>query len=194
MVLYTHKIDMWAYGYAIAEILGYSVQKYPSADGFSGHNPSITRNRHAAILGMLRAHCKKAAEDEPLVDLAAKLLAWQPAERWSAAHALEHDCWAPITQNRDEDGGAEQGTVQGGRPQVKKIKLGGPNTTPSDRPSPHAIDDLTSICARNVVQAKASTEYDTQVLSEETLAKYLEGDRCSPSCRCRQRVEFGDLS
>ena len=39
---YAHKTDVWAYSYAIAEILGYSVPEYPGVDGFRGFNPSIT--------------------------------------------------------------------------------------------------------------------------------------------------------
>ena len=71
---YTAKIDMWAYGYAIAEILGYSSQKYPGPDGFYAANSRISRNRHSKILQMLRAHCEKTTEDESLVDLVFKLL------------------------------------------------------------------------------------------------------------------------
>jgi hypothetical protein len=51
---------MWAYGYAIAEILGYSLAKYPGPDGYRTNNPQITHNRHSAILEMLRAHCDEA--------------------------------------------------------------------------------------------------------------------------------------
>lgn len=97
---YTAKIDMWAYGYAITEILGYSVTRYPGLDGYHINNPQITRNRHMAILEMLRAHCYKITEDEPLVDLLSKLLVWEPEGRWSAEQALEHVCWDPISQTK----------------------------------------------------------------------------------------------
>lgn len=182
---YTCMIDEWAYGYAIAEILGYSISKYPSADGDRGNNPPITRNRHAAILGMLRAHCQKAAEDAPLVDLATKLLTWQPAERWSAAQALEHECWAPImrNQNREEEetGGTNQSTVQGGRLQVKRAYRDDSKATSSDGPSSHPSNDLTTVPTRNVVPTDTQKEDDTQVLSAETFAKYFKKIRRSPS-------------
>ena len=71
---YTAKIDMWAYGYVIAEILGYSSQKYSGLDDFYAANSRIPRNRHLKILKMLRAHCEKTTEDESLVDLVFKLL------------------------------------------------------------------------------------------------------------------------
>lgn len=180
---YTHKIDVWAYGYTIAEILGYSVSKFLGRDGNCGNNPRITRNRHAAILEMLHAHCERAAEDALLVDLATKLLTWRAAERWSAAQALEHECWAPIMQNREENRSIEQGTVQGGRLQSKrtKTKHGDREAIPSDRPSLHPRDDLDIVRARNMVPADTRPEDDTQVLSEETLAKYLGRIRRFPS-------------
>ena len=100
---YTAKIDMWAYGYAIAEVLGYSVGKYPGQDVLLSNNPQITHNRHAAILIMLRDHCGKAAEDKPLVDLVSKLLVWEPEKRWSADQALEHECWNTIIHGQEEE-------------------------------------------------------------------------------------------
>ena len=182
---YTNLIDEWAYGYAIAEILGYSTSKYPSADGDRGKNPPITLSRHASILGMLRAHCKKAAEDKPLVDLTIKLLTWQPAERWSAAQALEHECWAPImrNQNREEErtGGTNQSTAQGGRLQVKRSYRDDSKATPSNGPSSHPSNGLTTVPTRKMVPTDTQKEDDTQVLSAETLAKYFGNVRRSPS-------------
>lgn len=90
---YTAKIDTWAYGYAIANILGYST---------SGNHP-ITPTRHSTILGRLRAHSQMSSEDEPLVDLVSKLLKWDPKERWSAEQALQHRCWDEIVQEGRED-------------------------------------------------------------------------------------------
>lgn len=99
---YTNKIDMWAYGYAVVEILGYSVAKYPGPEGYHSNNPPITYHRHQAILEMLRAHRNEVTEDEPLVDLISKLLTWNPGERLSADQALEHLCWNSIAQEHDE--------------------------------------------------------------------------------------------
>ena len=171
---YTHKIDVWAYGYAVAEILGYSISKHPGADGDCGNNLCITRNQHAAMLGMLRAHCEKPVEDGPLVNLATKLLTWHAAERWSAAQALEHECWAPPT--RPAHGSPEQDTVPGGRPQAKRAKQGDPQDPPGDRPS-HQPKDLPTVRAGHVAPADPPPEFDTQVLSEETLAKFFQRTR-----------------
>ena len=106
---YTSKIDAWAYGHAIAEILGYSIEDSPGADGPRHTNPQITRNRHVAMLEMLRAHSQMTPEDKPLTDLATKLLAWEPQQRWSAAQALEHDCWSPIISGPSASDGAKAG-------------------------------------------------------------------------------------
>ncbi|MCJ1400068.1 hypothetical protein MMC11_003271 [Xylographa trunciseda] len=74
-------------------------EKYPGAAGICVDiNPRITRERHAAILGMLHDHGEKTLEDRPLTDLASKLLAWLPKDRWSADQALKHECWNPITE------------------------------------------------------------------------------------------------
>lgn len=99
---YTDKIDMWAYGYAIAEILGYCVAKSSDQNSYRTKNPPITHHRHWAILEMLRAHCNKVIEDELLVDLISKLLTWNPGERLSANQALEHLCWNSIVQEHKE--------------------------------------------------------------------------------------------
>lgn len=88
---YTAKIDTWAYGYTIAEVLGY---KPPD-------NSKITQERLAYILGILRASYIKGSDGEPLVDLVSKLLVWRPEDRWSAEQALEHECWLPIAREQD---------------------------------------------------------------------------------------------
>ena len=100
---YTAKIDMWAYGYAIAEILVFTLQKSQGPKYFYENSP-ITPFRHSEILRMLRFHCIHMSEDEPLVDLVSKLLIWKPEERWSAEQALQHKCWSPITQQQDKEG------------------------------------------------------------------------------------------
>ena len=51
---------------------------------------------------MLRDHCETSPEDEPLVDMVEKLLVWNPTIRWSATQALEHECWDPIVQQREQ--------------------------------------------------------------------------------------------
>lgn len=109
---YTKKIDMWAYGYAIAEILGYSTRD----------NTPISYNRHVRILSMLRTHCEKAPEDEHLVELVSMLLEWKPEKRSSANEALEHKCWNSIIQERKNDEKNEDG-AKVETPQVKRVQL-----------------------------------------------------------------------
>ena len=120
---YTRKVDTWAYGYAIAEILGYSVRKYADAAGsYININPRITHDRHAAILEMLDDHGKKTPEDRLLADLASKLLAWLPQDRWSADQALEHECWNPLTE--EDFASHKSGSENMGKdPQTRRLRL-----------------------------------------------------------------------
>lgn len=106
---YTAKIDMWAYGYAIAQILIFALQRSHGPKLFYGNNP-ITSDRHSEIFRLLRFHCSKMSEDEPLVDLISKLLVWNPEERWSAEQALLHDCWSSIPQQEGNEDNVEGGT------------------------------------------------------------------------------------
>lgn len=84
---YTELIDVWAYGYAVAQILGYRDD--------SGNN-QITLERHASIHSMLCAHTCEFPERADLVELAACMLAWSVLERLTAADALKHRCWDVI--------------------------------------------------------------------------------------------------
>lgn len=88
---YTAKIDTWAYGYAIAEVLGYNPPGYSK----------ITQERLASIVRTLRASYARGTNGEHLVDLVSKLLVWRPQDRWSAEQALEHECWLPIALEQD---------------------------------------------------------------------------------------------
>ena len=126
---YTAKIDMWAYGYAIAEILGYSVQKYPSTDRTRSH---ITPSRFSAILMMLRDHCETSPEDEPLVDMVEKLLVWNPTERWSAAQALEHEYWEPIMRDTEQAGEGTEKSSSASPPRSKRPQHRDIRSDPAD--------------------------------------------------------------
>lgn len=77
---YTRSIDVWAFGYTIADILGYR----PGAP-----YPRISLDRHKEILDKLRTHAERVPEDEGVVDLAIRMLAWNPSQQLTAAEALE---------------------------------------------------------------------------------------------------------
>lgn len=94
---YTSQIDMWAYGFAIAQILIFAHQRSSGAVYFTENVP-ITPDRYSTILNMLLEHCKMMNEDCSLVDLVIKLMLWDPKDRWSAEQALQHACWQSITQ------------------------------------------------------------------------------------------------
>lgn len=128
---YTKKIDLWAYGYAIAEILGYTVRITLEQTDYK-NNPPITCNRHLAIVQMLHAHGSASSEDKPLVDLALKLLVWKPEERWSAAQALRHTCWDPIAREQVEeaDRRSEEDIADGSPPRAKRAQRNDPSSKP----------------------------------------------------------------
>ena len=94
---YGLQIDMWAYGFAIAQILIFARQRSYGAAYFTENVP-ITPERYSAILGMLVEHCSLMNEDSFLVVLVLKLLVWDPKERWSAEQALQHECWNSIME------------------------------------------------------------------------------------------------
>ena len=71
---YTNKIDMWAYGYAIAQLLRYTIKAYPGRVSGSDQNPLINTWRHRDLLKMLHRHDSCVPEDASLTDLARKLL------------------------------------------------------------------------------------------------------------------------
>ena len=94
---YTAKIDLWAFGYAIAEwLVHFSKQDGPN------RNPLISPARHSMILEMLQAHGKKTPEDAPLVNLTENLLIWNAEQRLSAEQALEHYCWNTLRQKVED--------------------------------------------------------------------------------------------
>lgn len=172
---YTAKIDVWAYGYAIAEILGYTIAKYPGLDGYRSNNPKITRNRHSAILEMLRAHGEKVIEDQPLVDLCLKLLAWKPNDRWSASQALEHPCWSPIVQEQEQQGG-HHGTTEENPSRAKRTQLSDPRQKPngeSFRPRYMLGPSVRRTTDETLEIPAPSIDDDTQEFSQGTFDRIL---------------------
>jgi len=106
---YCAKIDLWAWGYAVAEVLGYSCGK---------DNNQITHGRKTDIHTMLESHGSKAPDDQPLVNLLNQLLVWNPMSRLSADEALAHFCWKIL----DEES-AEEYTEGARSPEPKRIRL-----------------------------------------------------------------------
>ena len=150
---YDAKIDLWALGYAMAELWGYSVQRYPGSDGFTVINPPITYNRHTAILEMLRAHRDNTPEDASLVDLVFKLLEWDPKQRYSAERALEHHCW---TSKLQED------SVEAGPSRTKRSQLKVPSSNIVSTP-------------KNTLEASVSATVstpETEEVTQETLERF----------------------
>ena len=82
---YSNKIDLWAWAYAVAEVLGYDYTE----------NRKITPKRMGDIHYHLDSYSaiSTVPEEAHLVQLLMKLLVWNPDQRMSAKEALSHYCW-----------------------------------------------------------------------------------------------------
>lgn len=89
---YTVKIDLWAWAYAVAEILGYSTDT----------DEKITVVRLAKMHTMLSRHGEDVPEDQPLVYLLYQLLVWNPTNRLSVDKALAHECWIVLSDDKPD--------------------------------------------------------------------------------------------
>ena len=77
---YSSKIDLWAWAYAVAEVLGYSCKS----------NHRITVERIGNIRTTLERYGEKAPDDQPLISLLNQLLAWDPKDRLSKVFGLRN--------------------------------------------------------------------------------------------------------
>lgn len=127
---YDAKIDMWAYGFVIAQILVFGLPEAKSREFFHA-NYRITPLRLVELLQLLQFECRaKREEDGPLIDLVFKLLVWKPELRWSAEQALEHACWGPITQKEEEQ---EEDAVVGDTGGAKRSLASGDDSKSPDK-------------------------------------------------------------
>ena len=90
---YSNKIDLWAWAYAIAEVLGYHYTE----------NLKITPKRLADIHIHLDSYSATSTipEEKNLIQLLLRLLAWNPDIRMSAKEALSHSCWGLLKEPED---------------------------------------------------------------------------------------------
>lgn len=132
---YTAKIDTWAYGYAIAEVLGYKPL----------NNSKVTRERLSSIFSFLRASHIPGTDDESLIDLVSKLLVWRPQNRWTAEQALEHECWLPITQNLDSIHNDPAEDVKGNTAKRKRVIQRDPSSDPRSQFFDRQLDSRISL-------------------------------------------------
>lgn len=94
---YAHKNDVWAFGYSIAEILGYCGA---AECGFA----AIELKRYQAMIEWLHNHATRCPEDSDLIDLTVSMLSWDAAQRPTATEACEHKCWDVIEPHSDAEG------------------------------------------------------------------------------------------
>ena len=85
--LYNNKIDIWGIGYVCSRILfnAYMIQNLDM-----GTRPD--RTWHEAIMTQLSEYAKFGRPQRSFADLVSRMLAWDPADRPTAAEALKHSC------------------------------------------------------------------------------------------------------
>ena len=86
---YRRSIDVWAFGYATADILG-------CLGLHENQNPKITRERQQGIFIRLLSHRRQRPEDHDLVNLALAMMEWDHEMRVTAAGALQYRCWDSV--------------------------------------------------------------------------------------------------
>ena len=84
---YSNKIDIWGIGYVCSRILfnAYMIQNLDM-----GNRPDKTW--HEAIMAQLSEYAKFGRSQRSFAALVSKMLAWDPADRPTAAEALQHAC------------------------------------------------------------------------------------------------------
>lgn len=107
---YDKAVDIWAYGYAIAQILR-CVNVYKS------NNNIISKEKHADILGNLDLHAAKFPKETELIKLVKSMLIWDAQQRIAAQLALDHPCWDDI--NRGSKRNIEDDGLEGSKRQAK---------------------------------------------------------------------------
>ena len=86
---YDNVIDVWAYGIAVAWILGCRAQ-------YTGNDHTITKEIHVSILEKLDDRARKYDEEADLIDMIKLMLTWDSHQRITAKLALSHRCWDGI--------------------------------------------------------------------------------------------------
>ena len=85
---YTNKVDVWAWAYAVAEVLGYRCRR----------NDRIDPRRLSRIFQWLSLHASNTKCESELIDLIHSMLSWNPDNRPTIESALQHQCWASLSE------------------------------------------------------------------------------------------------
>ena len=88
--VYTNKVDVWSWAYAVAEIYGYSFRPLP------GEELWITPKRLARVQKHLQSLPAKEPSEQKLLELAMQALIWDPTGRPTARAALVRGHWDTV--------------------------------------------------------------------------------------------------
>ena len=118
---YTNSIDVWAWAYAMTEVLGYRYRG----------NDRINVQRLAEIHQWLSDRATSAECEADLVGLVYSMLSWKPEERTTVDSALQHSCWATLSGKLPDASDDEEETL---RPRKVEI-IAEPEIKEVDQPS-----------------------------------------------------------
>lgn len=118
---YTNKIDIWAWGYAMAEVLGYRRRT----------DKRIDPRRLSEIHQWLSLRANVTECEAELSDLCRGMLSWNRESRPTAESALKHPCWAALGE---EDRDSAEDDEEALRPTKVQVVVK-PKVTGTDHPS-----------------------------------------------------------
>ena len=98
---YTNKIDVWAWAYAMSEVLGYKC-----ANGLQNKG-RIDLTRHTVIRDFLRTRAAIEPQKSAFIELLNYMLDWTPENRPSIKDALRHRCWSGLDEKEVSPGREE---------------------------------------------------------------------------------------
>lgn len=85
---YDNRIDIWGIGYVCCQILvnPYSIKHFDMTKG-------LDEARHTIIMEQLSGYARLGPLQHTFIDLVKRMFAWDPANRPTAAEALQHSCF-----------------------------------------------------------------------------------------------------
>ncbi len=94
---YTNMVDVWAWAYAVAEVLGYTHRG----------NDRIDPRRLSHVFRSLNLRASSTKREAELISLICRMLSWNPDHRPTVESALQHQCWASLSEADPESSDEE---------------------------------------------------------------------------------------
>ena len=153
---YTNSIDVWAWAYAMTEVLGYRYRG----------NDRINAQRLAEIHQWLSIRATSTEHEAELVGLVYSMLSWEPEERTTVDSALQHSCWATLSGMVPDASDDDEETL---RPRKVQI-VAEPEIKEVDQPSKEKLP----------ISNQRQEEHGPRAIGEKSNSKKVR-DRSTPS-------------